>query len=297
MKRIDLKTGFLCNNNCCFCVQADKKKFGNRPAQELKDCLSQAASEGYESVVFTGGEVTIRPDFMDLVTHARESGFRILQIQSNGRRFADLDFCKAAIAAGANKFAPAIHGHNAALHDRLTRAKGSFMQTVRGIRNLKKLDQEILMNTVITTENFRYLPHIALLLAKLRVDQFQLAFVHAMGNAKENFELVVPRKKLVAPYVKRALNIGISAGIRCMTEAIPYCFLQGFESFVSEKETPETKVFDLDYVIENFRFVRKTYGKAKSEKCRACKFDKNCEGPWIEYPQRFGWSEFKPVIE
>jgi MoaA/NifB/PqqE/SkfB family radical SAM enzyme len=295
MKRIDLKTGFLCNNNCRFCVQAHKKKFGNRDTDELKRCLSDAAREGYESVVFTGGEVTIRPDVIDLVRYAKASGFKVIQIQTNGRRFSDIAFCQECIAAGVNQFNPALHGHNPEVHDYLTRSDGAFMQTVRGIRNLKKLNQMVMTNTVITKTNYRYLPHIALLLTKLHVDQFQLAFVHAMGNALKNFDTVVPRKLLVAPYVKQALDIGIAAGIGAMTEAIPYCLMKGYERYVAEDKIPDTKIFDLNAVVENFTDVRRAYGKVKAEQCRECKYFEKCEGPWREYPEHFGWREFIPV--
>jgi len=295
MKRIDLKTGFLCNNNCLFCVQAHKKKFGNKNTAELKSCLSQAAKEGYQSVVFTGGESTIRPDIIDLVKYAKTSGFKVVQMQSNGRRFANLDFCKEIIEAGANQFSPALHGHNSKIHDYLTQVDGAFNQTVKGILNLKKLNQGIFTNTVITQTNYRYLPQIARLLLKLKVDQMQFAFVHAMGNAWKNFDSVVPRKSLVAPYVKRALNLSINSGVVAMTEAIPYCFMAGYENFISEERIPDTKILDLDSVVENFNEKRKSDSKIKTDKCQTCKYFEKCEGPWKEYPEHFGWNEFKPV--
>ena len=295
MKRIDLKTGFLCNNDCRFCVQAHKKKFGNKNTEELKNCLSQAAQEGYQSVVFTGGEATIRPDIIDLVKFAKKTGFNLIQIQSNGRRFADLDFCKEMLAAGVNQFNPALHGHNSKVHDYLTQRDGAFKQTVKGIINLKQLNQRVITNTVITQTNYRYLPQIALLLIKLNVNQFQLAFVHAVGNAWKNFDSVVPRKLLVAPYVKRALNISINSGVIAMTEAIPYCLMTGYEDYVAEEKIPDTKIFDLDNIVENFTDTRKNNCKIKANKCRMCKYFEKCEGPWKEYPQHFGWGEFHPV--
>jgi len=295
MKRIDLKTGFGCNNNCRFCAQGHKKKFGDKTTAELKGYLSQAAREGYKAVVFTGGEPTIRPDIIELVSYAKELGFQQIQMQSNGRRFADLDFCKVVIAAGANEFSPALHGPHARIHDFLTRSPGAFGQTTRGIRNLKKLDQMVFTNTVITKINYRSLPSLAKLLVRLKVDQFQLAFVHPVGSAAENFETVVPRKLLVAPYVKKALDIGINAGVRVMTEAIPYCLMAGYESYVAETKIPDTKVFDLDFVVENFTEVRRAYGKLKDERCRRCRYDEQCEGPWKEYPEHFGWAEFQPI--
>lgn len=295
MKRIDLKTGFLCNNNCHFCVQGDKKRFGNRGKAELKKYLKKSAEDGYQSVVLTGGEPTIRPDIIELVGYAQKLGFKLIQIQSNGRRFAYLDFCKKMIVAGANEFAPALHGHTPDLHDYLVCSPGAFAQTVMGIKNLKSLGQAVITNTVITKSNYRHLPEIAKLLVKLKVDQFQLAFVHALGYAATNFDSVVPEKSLVESYVKMALDIGIKSGVKVMTEAIPYCFMRGYEKYVAEEAIPETKIFDLNQIIKNFTEARRMRGKIKGAKCVECKYFKKCEGPWREYPEYFGWREFKPI--
>ena len=296
MKKVDLKIGFLCNNNCLFCVQGHKKAFGNRKTSEqLREHIHRSANEGYKAIVFTGGEPTIHPDIIDLVKYARGMGFTLIQIQSNGRRFAYIDFCKEMIKAGANQFAPSVHGPTPEIHDYLTHAKGAFAQAILGIKNLKQLKQDVITNTVITKLNYRYLPHIAELLVYLRVDQFQLAFVHVLGNAEKNFSLIVPQKSLVAPFVKKALDISKNTRVRAMTEAIPYCFMRGYERYVAEDKIPDTKVFDLDNTIENFTESRKVQCKIKADKCQGCVYFKKCEGPWKEYPEHFGWEEFKPV--
>ena len=121
--RLDLKTGTDCNSNCVFCVIGDKLFTGDR---SFEDCCEEMrlARATSDDIVFTGAEVTIRPDFLQLVAAARRLGYRNIQIQTNGRRFAYLDFCKAAVAAGANEFSPSIHGPVARLHDGLTRSPG-----------------------------------------------------------------------------------------------------------------------------------------------------------------------------
>lgn len=295
MTRIDLKTGFTCNNDCLFCVQAHKKKFGNKKSSELKKCIIDSAKEGCDGIIFTGGEPTIRSDIFELVRFAKKMRFKTIQIQSNGRRFVYLNFCKEIIKAGANEFSPAIHGHIPELHDYLTQSKGAFSQFLRGIINLKKLNQRVVTNTVITKSNYRHLPEIAKLLVKLNVDQFQFAFAHALGNAADNFDSVVPRKSLVEPYVKKALDIGIKAGVRAMTEGIPYCLMREYEICIAEEIIPDTKMYDLDYVIENYSESRINEGKKRGPDCNKCKYITKCEGPWREYPEKFGWTEFKPV--
>jgi MoaA/NifB/PqqE/SkfB family radical SAM enzyme len=295
MKRADIKVSFSCNNHCLFCVQGKKREqIRDKTCQEIKREMKQAIKD-CQSIVLTGGEATIRPDFLEIVKFAKKLGFGTIQIQTNGRMFAYREFCEKTIKAGANQFAPAVHGHIAELHDYLTAAKGSFEQTTKGIMNLKQLGQKVITNTVVTKSNYRHLPEIAKLLNNLGVDQYQFAFVHPAGSAASNFESIVPRLTLVEPYIKKGLDIGIESKKTVMTEAIPYCFMKGYENYIAEKIIPDTKIFDYHKIIDDFTEARRAEGKAKGPNCRYCFYNEICEGPWREYPEKLGWDEFIPV--
>ena len=294
-KRVDIKTGFMCNNNCMFCVQAHKKHLGNRTTEEIKKDLRESRKR-CAGVVLTGGEPTIRKDIFTLIRKAKKIGYTLIQIQTNGRMFSSFEFCKKTIKAGANEFSPALHGYCSEQHDFLTRAPGSFAQTVEGIKNLKKLGQKVITNTVVVKSNYRDLEKIAELLVRLKVDQFQFAFVHPIGNAMKYYEEVVPMMSLTAPYIHKGLQTGINANIKCMAEAMPYCMMQGYENYISEKFIPETEIKDFDTVIDDYKSIRIKEGKAKFPQCRECKYDEICEGPWREYPEKRGDEEFKAII-
>ncbi|RLC38581.1 MAG: hypothetical protein DRH33_04270 [Candidatus Nealsonbacteria bacterium] len=301
MRRVDIKVGFQCFNRCRFCVQGDKRyKFPDRTSEEIKEILRKSRGRA-EGVVFTGGEPTFRPkELLEWVRYAKELGYKLIQIQTNGRMFSYLSYCKEMIKAGANEFSPALHGSTPKIHDYLTRAPGSWEQTVQGIKNLVSLHQCVITNTVITKPNYKDLPNLAKLLVSLRVNQFQFAFIHINDIIASNpklIEEIVPRKTEVIPYVKKGLQIGIDAGVKVMTEAIPYCFMKGYEKYVAERVIPESDVFDADFVVKNYSKYRKNQGKVKGPNCKKCKYYKICEGPWKEYPQIFGWSEFKPVLK
>lgn len=294
-RRVDLKVGFSCNNRCVFCVQGDKRaRHAPRPAEELRRILREE-SRSADGVVFTGGEPTVRKDLPELVAYARELGYRTIQIQTNGRMFAHRAYVRRLVEAGANEFSPALHGHVPALHDFLTSAPGAFAQTVAGIAALKALGQFVLTNTVVTRSSYRHLPDIARLLVSLGVDQLQLAFVHPVGTAGDRFASVVPRMELAAPYLMAALRIGIDAGKRAFTEAVPYCILPGYEGCVVERYIPRTAVYDAETTIADYTRYRLDEGKKKGPDCPACVHFAECEGPWREYPDRLGWAEFRPV--
>jgi MoaA/NifB/PqqE/SkfB family radical SAM enzyme len=157
------------------------------------------------------------------------------------------------------------------------------------------MGQTVLTNTVITKVNFRELPDVARLLVALRVAQYQFAFVHILGTAAANASWLVPRHSEVMPWVREGLEVGRRAGVRAMTEAIPFCFMTGYEDCVAEQIIPRTTVFDADVTLDDYTAYRRTEGKAKGPDCVRCVYFDRCEGPWAEYPQQFGWSELCPV--
>ena len=289
--RLDLKVGFSCNNRCTFCVQGDKRdQLMDRTTDELLDILRSRAGAAH-AVVLTGGEATIRADIVELVQAASDLGYTTIQLQTNGRRLSYRPFVKALVEAGVTEVSPALHGSRPEIHDGLTRAKGAFKQVVKGIRNVREAGLPVISNTVVVQDNVTDLPQLAQLLAQLGANPVQFAFVHPAGTAGEDFDTVVPRFSEAMPYIHAALDILLGAGITARTEAVPYCFMQGYEACVAERLIPNTAVEDLPMIIEDYTAYRLAEGKAKGAQCERCSYDAVCEGPWREYPEHYGWDE------
>ena len=200
------------------------------------------------------------------------------------------------VKAGVNEFVPAIHAHTAELHDYITQVKGSFNETYQAIKNIREYDVYLITNTVLSKLNYKVLPEIARMVIDLKVDQFQFACVHPLGNAWNYYDEVVPNFSEIQPYVHKAIDIGKEANVDVRVEAIPFCFMQGYEKYVSELYLPKyVELRDIGKTIKDFATVRKNSGKKKSPLCKNCKYDLICEGPWKEYPERQGFGELKPV--
>lgn len=295
-ERLDLKLGFACNNRCVFCVQGDKReRHAPRPEAELAAYLEDARGKGAEAVVLTGGEPTVHKTLLAAARRARSLGYSTVQLQTNGRALFYERVCAELAEAGVTEFSPSLHGSRPEVHDFLTRAPGSWLQTAGGIRTLKRLGLRVLANSVVTRPNLRDLPDLARLLVALGVDQFQFAFVHLGGTAAENAAWLTPRKALAAPFIREGLAVGRAAGVPCFVEAFPFCLLGDDAAHASERAIPRTYVVDAVRVTEDYTVYRRDEGKSRGPRCPECRWWGACEGPWREYPERFGWEEFVPV--
>jgi len=294
ISRTDLKVGFACNNRCVFCAQGDKRRSTPQvPREELLHRLATAFRPG-RGLVLTGGEPTMRRDLPRIARAARALGYAPIQVQTNGRMLCYDGVLRALLAAGVTEISPALHGPDPAVHDALTRAPGSFEQTTRGIATAVARGLRVVTNTVVQRGNLHVLAETLEVLADLGVRQAQLAMVHPVGSAAEHFGSVVPTLAAAAPAVAEAVRRGRDRGMRVVVEALPLCFARGIEDAVVEAHIPETTVVDLDGDPRSFSDWRRDEGKRKGPPCRQCVRRRDCEGPWREYPEAFGWDGFEP---
>lgn len=277
-----LKIGFGCNNNCKFCFQNTRTPVF-RNSLDLKKELAKVRMQGYVYIVFEGGEPTIRKDILGLIRYARGLGFKQIDIQSNGRLFFYEEVCRNFIESGINMFTCSLQSHKKEMHDFLTSTPGSFEETVAGIKNLKRLKQTVANQTVINKINYISLPKIISFLIDLNLDKVQLNFIQPIGQAENNFNLLVPRLSEVIPYVRKAIGIAKKKKKYIGTMGIPCCILGEYSAFAQEYKRAK-KGADPQSVIF----------KSKNNRCRDCSYDNVCEGPWSSYVKYFGWEEFRP---
>jgi MoaA/NifB/PqqE/SkfB family radical SAM enzyme len=207
-----------CNNACRFCCQADLRVEGSDRAPG--DILAEVrAVRAGGTVVFSGGEVTLRGELLEWVEAAKEAGVGTVVVQTNGRMLAYRKFTKRLVRAGVDVFAVALHGHTAALHDWLTRVDGSFEQALVGIRNVQSCGAVVYVNTVITRSNFRHLPDIAKMLPTWGAAGIRFHWLRVEGDAVAQAAMLLPPIEMVAPYLEqasgiaRALNRRVSADL------------------------------------------------------------------------------------
>lgn len=300
----DIKLGYTCNNNCIHCVAADARdlcilrgKSADLTTAEYKHELQDSRSRGCDSITFTGGEPTVRNDLPCLMQFAENLGYSI-NIQTNGRRFSSLKYAEALSRIVKASYCIALHGDNAETHDSVTRVRGSFHETVTGIRNLVSLNQNVLAKLVLSKVNHLFQKEICVLLGDLGVRHITITFPHGLGNAGKNFFDVIPYYRETLSPLQASLDYCREKNMIIRTEAYPYCLMEGYEEHVTElyfNDSPvELKQLGHRSFLIDWSKVRLTE-KKKFIHCAECCYEIICEGPWREYPEKYGESEFKPV--
>jgi len=301
---VDIKTGYSCNNDCYHCVIADKRreliKNGrkvDRSTEEVIQHIKEAAMEGAESIVLTGGEITIRGDFFQMVEYALSKGLTVI-IQTNGRMFYYEEFAKRIASYDKVHLTVALHSSKPEVHDRITGSKNSFKQTTEGIRNLKKhgIGNRVGGKIVMSKMNYKDLPELITLAHNLGLMSVNIAFPHAMGNAQLNFYDCVPKYSEIKNYILKTIRKSLELKMYIDFEAMPLCFLPGYETFASEFRLSEhTELRDLTHIDPNYTKTRKTKAKVKDPKCTRCKLYLLCEGCWDDYAEGYDTTELTPL--
>jgi cyclic pyranopterin phosphate synthase len=324
--RIHINTGAVCNNNCIFCMEEDREgRYEQNSAITADDVRAILdGNRGAEEVCFTSGEPTTNPLLPDYVKWAHERGYGRISIMTNGRMLSQLPYAQRLVAHGMNRFYVSIHGHDAKLHEGLTRTPGSFAQTVRGIDVVKALARatrrplELHTSTVITRRN---LPHLAEIYRFLRahgVDQVVFNVMQANGRAHTHFEQIFPRYTDIAAafraFVDGAEETARGERVMAFLVDIPLCTTEGIPDFnrgYVEAHThygslaeasellgaliPEERLAAGGRLVELTRADLDVARRQWRAECDACRYRGVCEGVWGNYLARNGWEEFRPV--
>jgi len=299
--KIVLFTGYACSNRCLFCIDADKRNLPEKSTRELLACIYAAKRKGAGVLEIIGGEATIRPDFQALVRAAKKVGIDEVVCATNGRAFADMDKAAGAVRAGVDALIFSIHGPSAAAHDALTASPGSFSELMKGLGNLKKLGfRRISGNTTVVKGNMRRLPAIAEMYVRLGIRNVEYIFVDPnYGGARNDFYALVPKISEAAPYMRKALRIGLAAGLdQWKARYVPMCHFKGYEDQISEVN--ERVLFRTEHWAPDFKNTdaigsRSVVGRRRTAACAGCARFHVCEGMWVEYLKRYGDGELKPI--
>lgn len=304
-KRLHIISSPFCNNNCLFCLaNISKINVASSVCEENteRDLLKMKGK--LDKVVFSGGEPTLSKKCVYFIKLAKKLGYKEIALTTNGRRFANKDFCLEVLGSGLTEINLSIHGSNKQVQEAVTRSPGSFEETFSGVCNLsflkRKYQFRFNINFTVTKLNYKDLYNFLRLIISFKaVDDIVLNVVIPKGRAEDFFAKIVPSYQKVGKELKKVIpclkkDLGISKKLPISIIGLPPCLLSGIEEYIGFFETI---VIRRNFLDKNKTIVKSSpWGsRIKGLRCKKCKYDLSCAGVWASYIKRMGWKEFKPV--
>jgi sulfatase maturation enzyme AslB (radical SAM superfamily) len=291
-----VKVGYACNNSCLFCTAAWKRKHGDRDTRTILDELERIVCEDrVGTMVYSGGEPTVRPDLPEILRYAKGLGVAQQNLQTNARKLSEKGYLEDLRDAGLTSCFVSIHAPRASVHDWLTQSAGAFDQTCAGLANLGRLDICSVTNTVICRQNFHLLSELVTFLGRSfpTLRAIKLSYPRLQGGAAANLTQVVAPLWEVAPYVREAIDTGADMGVYVETEFVPICLL-GTRFDRADNYTPaRVNLSDLAFVDPNYC---RPSGEVFYECCNYCDVRSQCLGIDALHHEAFGENScFAPV--
>lgn len=294
----DLKVGFTCNNRCVHCVIDAKRATPDYTTQQIREIIDSVPSG--DIVGFTGGEASIRKDFVELCRYAKETG-HMTALQSNGVRFSDRAFVEE-IKPYLDNVLIAIHSHDASIHDAIVMQQGMHKRTIAGFFNLLEAGIALSTQTVISTLNMTTLPDTYSWIQQHAPGTWMsMTYPHPNGAAWYNRDIVCPTYSDLHPYLQKSLQLWAPL---LRTEAIPLCYIYPYQDVLgfnfdddilrpltdaqhsgidpSHRGLLENEIFGSDGRVYDYKQADLSE-RVKGPLCSQCTFNSVCPGVWKEY--------------
>lgn len=275
-RKVIFNLTYSCVNNCEFCATGDRiRKFVAWP--RVQRILKEHRADGIRSLDIDGGEPTLHPHLLDAIRFARELGYGQVNVTTNGRKLGDAAYTQRLLDAGLTSLLVSLHGPTADVHDRVTRAPGSFEETVAGIRTAVSLvpaGVELGVNITVSRTNVEHLDAYADLLWELGVRKTNYQLLTPFGNAQAD---IVPPPEQAAAAVRRVLE-RYGDRMRLYVVNGQPCLFPGLERYVLAdlQKLGRTMVFVWDEQVNLYSYLGER--RVRVPQCDGCPHSLSCGG-------------------
>jgi MoaA/NifB/PqqE/SkfB family radical SAM enzyme len=146
---------YHCHLNCVHCLLPEAWRRGGGPGPELdtsqvKTVLDQLAAAGTFWLTFSGGEIFLRPDLIEIVEYARGLNFSVA-LKTSGTVGPNETQWEALAAAGLDSFQVSFYSVDPAVHDRVTGLPGSWARVMKTVERCRAWGlRAALMSTIFS---------------------------------------------------------------------------------------------------------------------------------------------------
>ena len=147
-----LELTYRCNEKCIHCY-ADTPHDSREElsTEQYRNIIDQLYDLGCMGVLLTGGEATLRPDFLEIAEYIKKKGM-LFDVYTNGLLLSD-SFLDRLIALRPNSVSFSFYGGTAEVHDLVTTVPGSFEKSLKSLMTVKCAGIDTYIKTVVMRQN------------------------------------------------------------------------------------------------------------------------------------------------
>jgi len=173
-----------CNLRCvhCYADSGPEMPVTQRmSAGDWINALREASELGCRKVQFIGGEPTVYPQLPVLIAAARQFGYELVEVFTNGTAFSE--HVKSVFALNQVSLAFSVYGATAPIHDSVTMQDGSFDRTVANVKWAVKQKLNIRVEIIEMSQNSSTVDDTVRFFKSLGVATIGIDRLRAIGRA------------------------------------------------------------------------------------------------------------------
>ncbi|HJN72452.1 MAG TPA: radical SAM protein [Myxococcota bacterium] len=271
-----------CNNKCLFCLDMDTPRNVYLATEDIEADIRRGHVElGAAKVILSGGEASVHPLFSRFIRFALEIGYERVQTVTNGLRYGDRRFFDEVMDAGLGEITFSLHGHDAALHDRLVQTPGSFELLMKGLlRAVRHRDRHgwpiVNIDVVINSQNVGVLDRIVELGVSVGVKEYDLLHVIPQAEAYRNREQLFYEVREHLPVLQKVFRLNRRDDFHIWTNRFPVAYLEGLEDLIQDPHKMIDEVRGRRFHVRRYLDSGTPLDCRQPERCEHCFIEPFC---------------------
>jgi len=213
---VSMELTYRCNEKCVHCYIDDTIDLDRElRLEDYTRLIDELAEMNCLTLLITGGEPTIHPDFLEIVRYAGKKRM-LVNIYTNGLAIED-DLLEELIRLRPNSISFSFYGGTPRVHDSITGIEGSFDKSLRTLLLVKARGIDVFIKTVIMRENVGDYENLLKLSKRLDVTveaTMSVMYSHSGASAEQ-------RRLMDTEAYKQVIRLEQKYSPKCLDESYP----------------------------------------------------------------------------